>query len=80
MKKTGYDSSGVFARMAKVTLLHPCQMNQVQHLIPVNRMLLSNRLRSILNRLLYELHLLNPILHQLKLDIQRIQHDMTKFS
>ena len=45
------------------TLFHICQMNQVQHLTPVNLMLLFNGLDSIFDGTFYKLHLFNLILY-----------------
>ena len=50
-------------------LHHTGQMDQVQHPAPVNGMLLLDGIRRILNGLLHQLHLLNPVLHQLPLNL-----------
>lgn len=40
----------------------------------VHHMFVLNGGGGVLNRFLHQLHLLDPVLHQLKLNIQRVQH------
>ena len=49
---------------------HAGQVDQVQHLAPVNGMFFLNQLRCILYCFFYKLHLLNLISHKLQLNIQ----------
>ena len=56
------------------TLFHTGQMNQIQHLVPVDGMLGLDGIGSILNRLFHQLQLFDPVTHQLQLHIQGIPH------
>ena len=47
------------------TAFHAGQMDEIQHLAPVNVMLLLNHFRGILDCFFNELHLLDPILNEL---------------
>ena len=55
---------------------HAGQVDQVQHLAPVNGVLFLYHLCGILDRFFHQLHLFDPVTDQTKLDIQRIQHEM----
>ena len=54
---------------------HAGQVDQVQHLAPVNGVLFLYHLCGILDCFFHQLHLFDPVTDQTKLDIQRIQHE-----
>ena len=58
------------------TFFHSGQMDQIQHLAPVHRMIGLNGPGCIPDCFFYELHLFDAVLDQLELQIQRIQHKM----
>ena len=51
------------------TFFHACKVDQVQHLAPVDGVLLLNHLRCILDGFFHKLHLLDPVADKTKLDI-----------
>ena len=55
-------------------LFHSCQVNQVQHLTPVNRMAGTDGFCGILDGFFHKLHLFDPVTHQFELNIQGIFH------
>ena len=72
---TGRDIGGVFI-LSLQAFFHVCQVDQIQHLTPVNVMLMFNGVGSIFNGALNHLHLFNAVLHQLLLKFQVVQHKM----
>ena len=58
------------------TFFHACKVDQVQHLAPVDGVLLLNHLRCILDGFFHKLHLLDPVADKTKLDIKGIEHKM----
>ena len=58
------------------TFFHSGQVNQIEHLAPVHLLIFPDHIYRILNGMLYELHLLDPVLYELLLHFQRSKHKM----
>ena len=71
----GGDIGGILILVLK-TLLHTGQMDQFQHVAPVDLLFLFDGTDRILNGALYQLHLFDAVLYQLFLEIQRIFQKM----
>ena len=69
----GRDIGGALILVLKA-LFHARQMDQPQHPAPVHHMLLPDGSCRVLDGLLHKLHLLDPVLHQLLLNVQGIEH------
>ena len=55
-------------------LFHACQVDQVQHLIPVNGVAGTDSIGGILDGFFHQLHLFDAVTDQFQLDVQGILH------